>query len=777
MKKHILFIACVIVTIILSIGTISANDNVTDSYTAKSTEDTTKDTISTKKLETESSNNLPANTVKSTSNNVSNSNSNTANTEYKTADEANTVINNSSTVKSSDKKKYYKGSTKYSAEFLNTQGEALSNTNVKITVSSKTYTVKTNAKGVASLNINLKPGTYKVTAKNPVTGYSLTNTFKILTTISAKNIVKVYTDGKKFYATFLKSNGKTLAKKYIKFKVAGKTYKIKTNAKGVASLSLTKLKKGTYKIVSYNSDGLTRTNTIKVLGTSSTKIVTNSYTYLVKNVKYLKNTLKNSLGYGVKGKTIIVKVNGRTYTGKTNANGVATVKLGYLKKGLYTVTYRFYRSGVYKASSTSNKLMILNNNNAAYTVKSATSFTKGQTNTFKVALTASGIALSKRTMTLKVDNQTYVKTTDNKGIVSVPINLNTGNHVITYSYKGESKINAKTGSTTIQIKDPNTNTKLVSINDIIDSAANLKKYYETNKKLPNTVTSAGHAFTLPEFLYLMTKATHQLGNENMADITSIIGVAKASAPSGDNINSKNLYKNDYLTVANNIAKYIETNKIAPNYATSSVGKIIYSELVDAFSRGLNFYKENKTLPNYIIISTADSSSDSSVIGVGLNYVEALSASQIETYLKATSNCQVNDASISSIVASVTNGLTSDYDKANAIFKYVRDTLSYSFYYNTKYGAVKTLSAKQGNCVDHTHLIIAMCRNAGIAARYVHGEATFTSGSRYGHVWAQVYVNGKWYVADGTSTRNSFGTIANWNTNTFKLNNIYKELPF
>jgi transglutaminase-like putative cysteine protease len=191
------------------------------------------------------------------------------------------------------------------------------------------------------------------------------------------------------------------------------------------------------------------------------------------------------------------------------------------------------------------------------------------------------------------------------------------------------------------------------------------------------------------------------------------------------------------------------------------------------SRGLTFYKDNNRLANYLVISQ----SSTVTTGKGLNYKETLTANQIAAYLKATTNCQVNNAAIKNIVASVTKGLTSDYSKAKAIFEYVRDKVSYNFYFNTKYGAVKTLSNKKGNCVDHAHLIVAMCRSAGIAARYVHGNCKFTSGSTYGHVWAQVYVNGKWYVADATSSRNSFGNIVNWNTKSFKLNNIYTSLPF
>ncbi|HEX3012927.1 MAG TPA: transglutaminase-like domain-containing protein, partial [Methanobacterium sp.] len=95
----------------------------------------------------------------------------------------------------------------------------------------------------------------------------------------------------------------------------------------------------------------------------------------------------------------------------------------------------------------------------------------------------------------------------------------------------------------------------------------------------------------------------------------------------------------------------------------------------------------------------------------------------------------------------------------------------------KYGAVGTLNAKTGNCVDTAHLLIALERAAGIPARYEHVYAQFSSGNWYGHVIAQVYVNGQWYNADATSYSNTFGVIKNWNTATATYYGTYATLPF
>lgn len=147
----------------------------------------------------------------------------------------------------------------------------------------------------------------------------------------------------------------------------------------------------------------------------------------------------------------------------------------------------------------------------------------------------------------------------------------------------------------------------------------------------------------------------------------------------------------------------------------------------------------------------------------------------DPYLSSSKNCQVTDSTIQSMAKKITSGATTYTAKATKIFNWVRDNLAYSFYYNTKYGAVKTLQYKKGNCVDHAHLVNALMRAVGIKSRYVHVNAKFTSGNTYGHVFSEVYINGKWVKADATSSSNSFGVIKSWTLSKFK--GYYSSLPF
>ncbi|MGB9938204.1 MAG: transglutaminase-like domain-containing protein [Methanobacterium sp.] len=150
----------------------------------------------------------------------------------------------------------------------------------------------------------------------------------------------------------------------------------------------------------------------------------------------------------------------------------------------------------------------------------------------------------------------------------------------------------------------------------------------------------------------------------------------------------------------------------------------------------------------------------------------------KTYYKAPKSSgysgNVNDSNISALSASLTKNAGSDHAKGTKIFNWVRDNINYSFYYNTKYGATGTLKYKKGNCVDHSHLIVALARSAGLQARYAHGKVRFSSGKTYGHVWAQIGINGKWYNADATSSRNSLGYMSG---TILALKGIYNSLPF
>ena len=145
------------------------------------------------------------------------------------------------------------------------------------------------------------------------------------------------------------------------------------------------------------------------------------------------------------------------------------------------------------------------------------------------------------------------------------------------------------------------------------------------------------------------------------------------------------------------------------------------------------------------------------------------------YLSASANCEVGDSQISGLASNLVSSQSSTYNNAEKLYDYVRDNIDYSYYYDTQKGAVGTLNAGYGNCVDQSHLLISLLRTAEIPARYCHSTCSFRSGLTVGHVWAEALVNDTWYSCDTTSSSNSFGNIVNWYQNTGVTN--YASLPF
>lgn len=181
-----------------------------------------------------------------------------------------------------------------------------------------------------------------------------------------------------------------------------------------------------------------------------------------------------------------------------------------------------------------------------------------------------------------------------------------------------------------------------------------------------------------------------------------------------------------------------------------------------------------------IIDLNSSDVNSSILGPGLVYKkgvnEKVSEKDLSAYLKYYTRDNAND-DIKSLAKILTKNCKNDLEKATVIFNYVRDYVSYSYYYNSVYYATGTYSKKSANCCDKSNLLVSLYKSAGLAARYNHATCTFSNGLRIGYVWTQVYVDGVWYVGDATSSRNSLGHVNNWDLNSMSGLGQYSELPF
>ena len=143
---------------------------------------------------------------------------------------------------------YYNSGYVYKVRVIGDDGNPVG-AGVKFTIkiNGKSYTYTTDKDGYLNIKIN-KRFTASSSKKNRVykislsyKGYTVKNTITIKQVLKSKRIVKVKKSAKRIVLkATLKQGKKALKGKVIKFKFKGKTYKVKTNKKGIAKVKISK---------------------------------------------------------------------------------------------------------------------------------------------------------------------------------------------------------------------------------------------------------------------------------------------------------------------------------------------------------------------------------------------------------------------------------------------------------------------------------------------------------------------------------------------------------
>ena len=163
-------------------------------------------------------------------------------------------------VENYDLVKYYKNASKFSVKILDSQGYPVEGTIVTFNINGVFYYKETDANGIASLAINLRPGKYVITTMYGQ--YDVGNNVTVLPTLQTSDLKMKYLDGSAFNARVVDGQGNPLANQIVTFNVNGVFYNKVTNDEGIASLNI-RLMKGEYIITSiYN--GFETGNTIKI---------------------------------------------------------------------------------------------------------------------------------------------------------------------------------------------------------------------------------------------------------------------------------------------------------------------------------------------------------------------------------------------------------------------------------------------------------------------------------------------------------------------------------
>lgn len=471
-------------------------------------------------------------------------------------------------------------------------------------------------------------------------------------------------------------------------------------------------------------------------------------------------TIKDQDGNLINGNVAVVKINGKTVIKTRVVNGIIDSKFTTTIPPSYKLEIKVGENSYYNGQSrstnvnlvinttTTTSLIVFSKKNSKVTLHANVLDSKGnKINAGKVAFKVNG----KTVGIVQVSNGVAQYIYNNKDL-SKTINN------ITIVYSGTKNYVASNTTSTLRVQ---TKLSKYTYNDILKKANDTKSFIEKNGRLPNFITIGNDQVSTADFLYLLCQVYDQNKSFSIGEFTQ-------KTESKTNCVNEQIQKADYILMAHQIVKCYVLNGRAPLVIKHDNLKLSFEDTLYFYTRSVAFIYNNDMMSLYGTVLKIKPSGDNGIFN--------LVPDGMEKYVQKTNHCEVNSSAIRSKTLSIISGVTGVYNQAVSIFNYVRSKISYSGYYNTRYGASGTLSRGYGNCCDQASLTIAMMRTIGIPARYNHAKCYFSSGLVTGHVWAEVYVGGKWYRCDPTSNRNSFGVIKNWYKYSGNLK-YYTEIPF
>lgn len=150
-------------------------------------------------------------------------------------------------------------------------------------------------------------------------------------------------------------------------------------------------------------------------------------------------------------------------------------------------------------------------------------------------------------------------------------------------------------------------------------------------------------------------------------------------------------------------------------------------------------------------------------------MEETNNKDLEIYLRPTYAIDADHEKIVKTAAELTNGCSSNKEKAVKLFYFVRDSIRYNLYmislFIEDFKASKVLEWKEGYCVQKAVLLTALARAAGIPSRLVfamirnhkvpaHIFKKLGNNLFYRHGYNQFFLAGRWVTAAATFDRNS-----------------------
>ncbi|WP_219317687.1 right-handed parallel beta-helix repeat-containing protein [Methanobrevibacter gottschalkii] len=313
---------------------------------------------------------------------------------------------------------------------------------VYITVNGKTYKNITVDGGVVTFNIGTLPkGNYTINYlfyndENCTGSFENSKIFvKIMpTNIDARNVVMFYNDNSGIVAYLKDNECKGIGGKTVSIEINGKIYKKTTDKNGKFTLKVSLVPKIYSVSLKFSGDSNYKPSykSMKVqVKTRITKIVASNLVKYYGDSKKLVIYLKDTNNKAVVGKSITIKINGKTYKRNTDKNGKASLSISLSKK-IYKATIKF-SAKYHKASSKKIKVSVV-----APKVSALSKSVKKGKKLFVVFKTYNNKHIVNQKVYFKFKGKTYNLITNSKGTTTLTCNIKKGVYSVVVGFKSTS---------------------------------------------------------------------------------------------------------------------------------------------------------------------------------------------------------------------------------------------------------------------------------------------------------------------------------------------------
>ena len=241
------------------------------------------------------------------------------------------------------------------------------------------------------------------------------------------DVVMIYHDGTRLVAKLTDYQGRPIVNDIIYFTINGKTYAKTTDDNGTVSMGLNLDSKVYTATVSYNESEVYSKISKNVTVTINPTVISEDLVKMYQNDTRFYVKFTDSTGKALTKTTVKFNIHGVFYTKKTDKDGVADLGI-MLRPGEYILTAYNPVTGEEKGFNITVKSLIVQSDLTKYYLNAS----KFQATIYD----KNGSLAVGKNVTFNINGVFYTKTTDSNGVVSLAINLRSGEYIITTMYEG-----------------------------------------------------------------------------------------------------------------------------------------------------------------------------------------------------------------------------------------------------------------------------------------------------------------------------------------------------